>query len=140
VDQPEPDHERPRTMRKRARMLMHQAARLGYDAGDVPREETIVEMKRLQDEAIALNHQIELIQAKWERAASRPATWRTAAASGAQEGEPMQHFPRALRRMLVGLGVPPQWADRLVDTQSGATWAGTSWACHWKGRDWNRWA
>ena len=49
-----------------------------------------------------------------ERAVSHLATHHTAAASGAQEGEPLEAFPRALRRTLLELGVEQTLADQLI--------------------------
>ena len=43
-----------------------------------------------------------------------PATHHTAAASGALEGEPLQQFPRAVRRTLLELGVEQTLADQLI--------------------------
>ena len=54
-----------------------------------------------------------------ERAVSRPATHHTAAAWGARPGEPLNLFPRALRRTLLELGVSQDMADQLVDTGKG---------------------
>ena len=50
-----------------------------------------------------------------EKAISHPATHHTEAAWGARQGEPLQEFPRALRRTLLDLGVPRDLADQLVD-------------------------
>ena len=48
------------------------------------------------------------------RAVTHPATHHTAAASGAQEGEPLEAFPRAVRRTLLELGVEQTLADQLI--------------------------
>ena len=52
----------------------------------------------------------------FDRAAPRPATMYTAAAWGAEPGEPLPEFPRALRRTLLELGVELEFADKLIDS------------------------
>ena len=47
-------------------------------------------------------------------ARTEAATHHTAAASGAQEGEPRESFPRALRRTLLELGLEETKADQLI--------------------------
>ena len=49
-----------------------------------------------------------------KRAVSHPATHHTAAAWGAQPGEPRNEFPRALRRTLLDLGLQDMDADHFV--------------------------
>ena len=51
-----------------------------------------------------------------ERAVTHPATQHTAPAWGAQPGEPLPLFPRALRRTLLDMGISAEVADRILDT------------------------
>ena len=116
---PEPVHERPSYKKKRARQLLHEAARLA-DAStlsDAQREE----MQRMHDEAERLLQERNKQLADLDRAVFRPATHHTPSAWGAAPGEPLPAFPRALRRTLLQLGVGQDLADKIVDNadQSG---------------------
>ena len=99
---PDPVAERPSALKRRARQLLHEAARLAYAStlGGAEREEK----ERLLEEAQRLLHEREQKQKDMARAVSHPATRHTAAASGAQPGEPLEAFPRAVRRTLLVLG------------------------------------
>ena len=72
------------------------------------REGMLAEAQRLLDERAQKQQDL-------DRAVSHPATRHTAAASGAQPGEPLELFsPRAVRRTLLELGVEQGVADQLV--------------------------
>ena len=110
---PDPDCERPSYMKKRARQLLFEAARLA-DASTLG-EGQRAEIKRMRSEAKRLQQQrMEKLTDK-ERAVTHPATRHTAAAWGARPGEPLPRFARALRRSLLDMGVERDLADRLVD-------------------------
>ena len=49
-----------------------------------------------------------------DRAAWRPPTRYTQSAWGAEPGEPLHLFARAVRRTMLELGVPRELADRMV--------------------------
>ena len=51
-----------------------------------------------------------------ERAASHSATHYTEAAWGAEPGEPLPEFPKALRRIMLDLGAPQDLANKMVNT------------------------
>ena len=107
---PDPISERPSAMKRRARRLLHEASAYASTLGDAQREE---KERRLQ-EAQRLLDERERMQKDLARAVTHPATHHTAAASGAQEGEPLDAFPRALRRTLLELGVEQTLADQLI--------------------------
>jgi len=116
-DLPDPVSERPSFMKKRARQLLRKAAFLAVAStrGGDKRDE----IARLRAEADRLVQQMRQTQMDLGRAATHPATQYTATASGAQHGEPLSEFPRALRRTLLELGVSQDMADHLVDTGNG---------------------
>ena len=109
---PDPTSERPSAMKSQARYLLRKAS--AYDApthlGKAQREEN----KRLLQEAQWLLQEARRMQKDLARAVTHPATHHTAAASGAQEGEPLEAFPRAVRRTLLELGVEQTLADQLI--------------------------
>ena len=108
---PDPISERPSTMKRKARRLLHEAyacsLKLGRDALTQENWWRLQEATRLLDER-------ERMQKDLARAVTHPATHHTAAASGAQEGEPLEAFPRAVRRTLLELGVEQTLADQLI--------------------------
>ena len=110
VDPPDPEHKRPQLLKQQYRKLMRDGASLNEDD-----DEDCRKLTRLQEKAFALKREMEEIQGSWDRAARHPVTRRTMEWSGARQGEPMENFPRALRRMLVGLGIRQSWADHLID-------------------------
>jgi len=110
VDPPDPEHKRPQLLKRQYRKLMRDGASLNEDD-----DEDCRKLTRLQEKAFALKKEMEEIQGSWDRAARHPVTRRTMEWSGALLGEPMENFPRALRRMLVGLGINSSWADHLID-------------------------
>ena len=110
-DMPDPISERPSEMKRQARRLLHEASACASTLG---RDAARQEKQRLLQEAQRLLEQRERVQKDLTRAVTHPATHHTAAASGAQEGEPHEQFPRALRRTLLELGVPQDLADQLV--------------------------
>ena len=112
---PDPFHERPSTMKQRARRLLHQAARLAADASTFG-ESRRADIARMHDEAHTLIGERQKKLMDLERAVSHPATRHTAQAWGAREGEPLFAFPGALRRTLLELGVAEDMADELVDS------------------------
>ena len=108
---PDPTSERPSAMRRRARRLLHQASAYASTlGGDAQREEK----ERLLQEAQRLLDERERMQKDLARAVTHPATHHTAAASGAEEGEPLEHFPRAVKRALLELGVSQTLANQLI--------------------------
>ena len=107
---PDPTSERPSAMKRRARRLLHEASAYASTLGDAQREEK----ERLLQEAQRLLDERERMQKDLARAVTHPATHHTAAASGAQEGEPREAFPRAVRRTLLVLGVEQTLADQLI--------------------------
>ena len=104
---PDPISERPSEMKRRARLLLHEAKTLASDAQREKKEGLLQEAQWLLDER-------QRIQKDLARAATHPATHHTAAASGALEGEPREAFPRAVRRTLLELGVEQTLADQLI--------------------------
>ena len=76
-------------------------------------------MVRLKSEAEALLQERRLQLLDFERAAAHPPTQYTSEAWGALPGEPLAEFPRALRRMMLELGVDQALADRLIDNSKG---------------------
>ena len=121
-DLPDPIHERPSTMKRHARKLLHEAARLA-DASTLG-DGDIARIERLRGEANRLRQERMQKLMDLERAVSHPATHHTKPAWGAQPGEPLNSFPRALRRTLLELGVPLETADQLVDPGRGVVHAG----------------
>ena len=113
---PEPVHERPSYKKKRARQLLHEAARLA-DASTLDDGQR-AEIACMRDEAEGLLQERKQQLMNLERAATHPATHHTAAAWGAQPGEPLPFFSRALRKTLLELGVSQDKADQLVDAES----------------------
>ena len=109
-DMLDPTSERPSAMKRRARRLLREASAYASTLGDAQREEK----ERLLQEAQRLLDERERMQKDLARAVTHPATHHTAAASGAQEGEPLEAFPRALRRTLLELGVEQTLADQLI--------------------------
>ena len=107
---PDPTSERPSDMKRRARKLLREASTYASTLGDAQREEK----ERLLQEAQRLLDEREHMQKDLARAVTHPATHHTAAASGAQEGEPLEAFPRAVRRTLLELGVEQTLADQLI--------------------------
>ena len=101
-------------MKRRARLLLHQAARLA-DASTLGADPR-AEIARMCGEAERLLQERTQKLTDMERAGTHPATHHTEAAWGAGQGEPNHEFPRALRRTLLDLGVPRDLADQLVDT------------------------
>ena len=91
-------------MKKRARKLLHEAAQMA-DASTLG-EELRAKRERLLAEAQRLRNECAQNQQDLARAVTHPATRHTAAASGAQPGEPLDAFPRAVRRTLLELGGP----------------------------------
>ena len=110
---PDPDCERPSYMKKRARQLLFEAARLA-DTSTLG-EDQRAEIERMRSEATMLRQKRMEKLTDMERAVTRPATRHTAAAWGARPGEPLPRFARALRRSLLDMGVEQDLADRLVD-------------------------
>ena len=107
---PDPTSERPSAMKRRARRLLRKASADASTLGDAQREEKA----RLLREAERLLDERKRLQRDLARAVTHPATHHTAAASGAQEGEPLEAFPRAVRRTLLELGVEQTLADQLI--------------------------
>ena len=103
---PDPIAERPSFLKRRAWRLLAQASTLGGDQREV-KERLLQEAKQLLNERLRMLKDL-------ARAVTHPATLHTATASGAQEGEPLDHFPRAVRRTLLVLGVEQGLADQLV--------------------------
>ena len=101
-------------MKRRARQLLRQAARLA--AASTLGADQRAEIESLRGEAHRLLQERTQKLMDLERAVSRPATRHAAAAWGARPDEPWNEFPRALRRTLLDLGVPLDLADQLVDT------------------------
>ena len=102
---------------KRVRRLMHEAACLADAStrGDDKR----AEIARLRGEAAELLDRKIKTQMDLKRAATHPSTQYTEPAWGAQPGEPLLEFTRALRRTLLGLGASQDVADQLVGNGSG---------------------
>ena len=69
------------------------------------------EVQRLLDER-------EQKQKDFARVVTHPASLHTAAASGAQPGEPLELFPRAVRMTLLELGTPTEVADKIIRVES----------------------
>ena len=107
---PDPTSERPSDMRRRARRLLWEASSYASTLGDKQREEK----ELLLQEARRLLVERQRLQKDLARAVTHPATHHTPAASGAGEGEPADHFPRAIRRTLLVLGGDQTLADKLI--------------------------
>ena len=107
---PDPTSERPSDMKRRARKLLWEASSYASTLGDKQREEK----ESLLQEARRLLVERQRLQKDLARAVTHPATHHTPAASGAGEGEPADHFPRAIRRTLLVLGVDQTLADQLI--------------------------
>ena len=108
---PDPTSERPSAMRRQARRLLRKASACASTLGGAAQRE---EKERLLKKAQRLLDERERMQKDLARAVTHPATHHTAAASGAQEGEPLAAFPRAVRRTLLELGVEQTLADQLI--------------------------
>ena len=111
---PEPMRQRPSYKKRRAQLLLHQAAGIAvastHDDDDRRRE-----VERLKAEAaMLLEERMRQLQ-DLDRAAWRPPTRYTQSAWGAAPGEPLHLFARAVRRTMLELGVPRELADRMVD-------------------------
>ena len=108
---PDPISERPSTMKRKARRLLREAETyaptLGGDGQPEEKQRLVLKAQELLDERRRLQQDL-------ARAVTHPATHHTAAASGAQEGEPLEAFPRAVRRTLLELGVEQTLADQLI--------------------------
>ena len=98
---PDPISERPRDMRRRARQLLLDASACASSIGYAHHEE----IEGLRQEAKRLLDERARVQKHVTRAVHHPATHHSAEASGAQPGEPLEQFPRALRRTLLELRV-----------------------------------
>ena len=105
-DMPDPVNERPSTMKRRARLLLRQAQACASTPGE--------EYDRLTQEAEQLLRKREALLKDPERAVNHPATQHTAKQWGAEVGAPLDHFPRALRRTLLDLGLSTMDADHFV--------------------------
>ena len=119
---PDEPTERPSYKKKEARRLLRQAARLADSlCASTPGDEQVQreEIARLKSEADRLLEERRQKLMDFDRAAFRPPNQYTQAAWGALPGEPLPEFPRALRRMLLELGVGVDLADKLVDPGEG---------------------
>ena len=105
-DMPDPVKMRPSTMKKRANQLLHWAA-----CASTPGED---QHDRWTREANQLLREREALLKDPQRAVHHPATQHTAQQWGAERGAPLEHFPRALRRTLLDLGLPTMEADHFV--------------------------
>ena len=108
---PDPTSERPRDMKRRAWKLLQEASAYASTLGGNAQRE---EKESLLKEAQKLLAKRDRIQKDLARAKSHPATHHTMAASGAQVGEPLEAFPRAVRMALLALGVEQTLADQLI--------------------------
>ena len=119
---PDPICERPSTLKAQARLLLLDSARLVNEANNLALGEEGIppeyseEITRKAAEANRLLDERSRILRDPARAVNHPATIHTQAASGAAAGEPMHHFPRALRMTMLELGVPHVIADTLIAT------------------------
>ena len=111
-DLPNPFDERPSAMQQQARKLLRKAAAMAY--GSSLGGEQRAERERIFGEAQRLLKKRVQKRKALVRAIEHPATHHTPEAWGAEEGEPLQLFPRALRKTLLELRVPQGLADRLV--------------------------
>ena len=118
----EPYTERPSYKKQQARRLLRQAARLADSlCASTPGDEQVQreEIARLKSEADRLLEERRQKLIDFDRAAFRPPNRHTEAAWGALPGEPLPEFPRALRKMLLELGVDVDLVDKLVDPGEG---------------------
>ncbi|CAK0809359.1 unnamed protein product [Prorocentrum cordatum] len=115
-DAPDPARERPSFLKREAARLLI-AASASTPGGRA--EDDRLEAERLRNEAGELTRRRLALQADSARAVRRPATGYTAEASGAEQGEPIAHFPRALLHALLALGVEHDLAANLVDPGRG---------------------
>ena len=104
---PDPIAERPSFLKRRAWRLLAKASTLGGDQQREEKERLLQEAKQLLNERLRMLKDL-------ARAVTHPATHHTATASGAQEGEPLGSFARALRSTLLVLGVDQTLADQLI--------------------------
>ena len=87
------------------------------DASPLGDRDAVAAIARLKGDAERLFHERTLKLEDLGRAATRPATLHTQKAWGAEPGEPLQEFPRALMRTLLQLGVSQQDAERLINNR-----------------------
>ena len=113
---PDPIAERPSDMKRRAWKLLLDASACASSIGYAHHEE----IEGLRQEAKRLLDERARVQKHVTRAVHHPATHHSAEASGAQPGEPLEHFPRALRMTLLCLGVEMFQADHIVGRAEGA--------------------
>ena len=111
---PDPVSERPSALKRRAWKLEQEASSYASTRGGNAQRE---EQERLRKEARKLLAERDRIQKDLARAKSHPATHHTMAASGAQVGEPLEAFPRAVRMTLLELGVEETLADQLIGVE-----------------------
>ena len=115
MDEPDPFDERPATLKMLARKLRRRARSL---VAEIPTrgDEARKRITNLLHEADRLVLRAERKQGDEARATTRPPNRYTERwASGAAPGEPIQAFPRALRRTLLELDVSPDMADKIVE-------------------------
>ena len=110
---PDPKHKRPSTMKRQARHMQLQARRL-MSCASTPGVNDVEEYNRLTQEASRLLAKRERMLQDPQRAVHHPATMHTASQGGAGVGAPLEHFPRALRRTLLDLGLSTMDADHFV--------------------------
>ena len=103
-------------MKRRAWKLLLEASACASTLGYAHHEE----IEGLRQEAKRLLDERARVQKHVTRAVHHPATHHSAEASGAQPGEPPEHFPRALRRTLLCLGVEMSQADHIIGRAEGA--------------------
>ena len=103
---PDPIAERPSFLKRRAWRLQAKASTLGGDQRE-EKERLLQEAKQLLNERLRMLKDL-------ARAVTHPATHHTATASGAQEGEPLGSFARALRSTLLVLRVDQTLADQII--------------------------
>ena len=104
-------------MKRRANQLLYKAARIARSADTLGVEERN-EIIALHNEIARLNRERTDILSNMERAVTHPATEHTREAWGAQDGEPLEQFARAMRRALLELSVEVEMANHLVNTAS----------------------
>ena len=138
-DPPMSQRDSTRYMRNKSRTLMFYAAHLAWtlkspadvdignaDASSLGEDDnaTLQKIRSMHAEASQLHdlRMAKLYDRQWYQ--THPPTHHAAEASGAKLNEPEQHFPKALRRTLMALGVPEGEADALIGPQDegeGAT-------------------
>ena len=111
---PDNIRDRPSFMKRKATLLLNEAARLA-DAATLD-DDLREKIARLRNEADRLKEERMQKLMDMERASTHPPTHHTAAAWGAGPEEPLKEFPRALRRTLLELRVEPDLAEQLIDT------------------------